>query len=143
MYKTQKSHKTSTYTVDKRLEIERNKRRLNCHNRKYQIIPFLNKINGWQNENEEVNLQEEMKAVHHWIVWMIGSDIIPTMPIHTFWWISFVVKFYSFSLCKTSFIHHTENMYPAFYYIWIQPLHTETFYALQKYSFTWLSWGLK
>jgi len=32
--KHKKHHETSTYTVDKRLEIEHNKRRLNCHNRK-------------------------------------------------------------------------------------------------------------
>ena len=82
------------------------------------IIPFLNKIYGWQKENEEVNLQEEMqptlmKVMHHWLVWTTGSDITPTMSILTFWWIPFVVTFYSFFLCKISFIHHTENIYPA------------------------------
>ena len=53
------------------------------------------------------------KAGLQWIMWMIGSHISPTTSIITFWWIPFVVKFYSFSLCKISFIHHTKNIYPA------------------------------
>jgi hypothetical protein len=70
--KHKKCHETSTYTVDRRLEIKSNKRRLNCHNQKYQtghgtnvvykvtpppmVSPHIQLINTQFNTNSFINI---------------------------------------------------------------------------------------